>query len=111
MTSGDQPIPVWPHGGGDAGAIIRALNWGSTRLGPISEWPSHLKNFVEMILPSKAQIIIFWGPDFHAFYNDAFAPNAGGRHPKTFGVEASTHWAEFWPELLHKVKPPIEEMH
>jgi PAS domain S-box-containing protein len=100
MNSTGSPPPSWPSAGGDAGAIIRALDWGATRLGPISDWSNQFKSFVDVLLPSKAQIVIFWGADFHAFYNDAFAPNVGSRHPKTYGATAATHWAQFWPELL-----------
>jgi hypothetical protein len=41
------------------GALIRALDWSKTR-----------------------QIVLFWGPDFVALYNDAYAPTIGGKHPK-----------------------------
>ena len=36
-----------------------------------------LKSAVSILLPSKAQIILFWGPELIAIYNDAYAPVFG----------------------------------
>ena len=75
----------FPLGGGRMGALIRALDWSKTSLGPISAWPTHLIATVGLILPAQAQIVLFWGPDFVALYNDAFAPTIGDKHPRGTG--------------------------
>jgi len=49
-------------GGGELGALMRALNWAETPLGPVETWPQSLRSVLSMLLPSKAQIILFWGP-------------------------------------------------
>src|SRR5262245_32610346 len=51
-------------GGGEMGALMRALDWSTTPLGPVENWPQSLRSVVSMLLPSKAQIILFWGPEF-----------------------------------------------
>jgi hypothetical protein len=56
----------FPLGGGEMGALVRALDWSKTSLGPISAWPAHLKVTIELMLPAKAQIVLFWGPEFVA---------------------------------------------
>ncbi len=57
-------------GGGEMGARMRALDWSHTPVGPMKDWPQSLRSAVSMLLPSKAQIVLFWGPEFVVFYND-----------------------------------------
>jgi hypothetical protein len=59
---------------GETGALIRGLDWSKTSFGPISAWPAPLKATISLMLPSQAQIVLFWGPEFVALYNDAYAP-------------------------------------
>lgn len=94
VTEGD-----FPHGGGELGALIRTTDWSRTSLGPISSWPSHLKSAISLMLPAKAQIILFWGPEFIALYNDAYAPTIGEKHPRALGRPARENWAELWDDL------------
>ena len=86
-------------GGGEAGELIRQLDWSKTSLGPIDSWPAHLKAAIGLMLPAGAQIVMFWGPDFIALYNDAYAPTIGEKHPKAFGRPARENWAELWDDL------------
>jgi two-component sensor histidine kinase len=51
------------------------------------------------MLPAKAQIVLFWGPDFVALYNDAYAPTIGEKHPRALGRPARENWAELWDDL------------
>ncbi len=81
------------------GARIRALDWSKTSLGPIAEWPAHLKSAVGFMLPARAQIILFWGPEFVALYNDAYAATIGDKHPRALGRAARENWAELWDDL------------
>lgn len=78
---------------------MRALDWSTTGLGPIVEWPAHLKSAVSLMLPARAEIVLFWGPDFVALYNDAYAPTIGEKHPKALGRPARENWAELWDDL------------
>jgi hypothetical protein len=61
-------------GGGEMGERMRALDWAATPLGPVEGWPQSLRSVVSMLLPSKAQIILFWGPEFVVLYNDPLPP-------------------------------------
>ena len=36
---------------------------------------------VSILLPSRAQVVLFWGPELFAIYNDAYAPVLGAKHP------------------------------
>jgi PAS domain S-box-containing protein len=68
-------------------------------LGPPDAWPASLKTTVGLILPAQAQIVLFWGPEFVALYNDAYAPAIGDKHPHALGRPARETWAELWDEL------------
>jgi hypothetical protein len=61
------------------GALIRARDWSRTPLGPLEGWQQSLRTAVGMLLSSRAQIILFWGPDFIVLYNDAYRPVFGGK--------------------------------
>jgi hypothetical protein len=50
-------------------------------------------------VPSKAQIILFWGPELVAIYNDAYRPVLGAKHPGALGVPARRLFSEAWHVL------------
>ncbi len=81
------------------GARVRALDWSKTSLGPIDVWPVHLRATISLMLPARAQIVLFWGPEFVAIYNDSYAPTIGMKHPSAFGRAARENWAELWDDL------------
>jgi hypothetical protein len=84
----------FPFGGGENGALIRALDWSNTGLGPIPEWPESLKITVSVLLRSPVPIVLLWGPDGIMIYNDAYSIFAGGRHPLLFGSKVREGWPE-----------------
>src|SRR6185503_10856140 len=98
----NQPRPLaadWLVGGGELGALIRAKDWGSTPLGSIDVWPQSLRSAVSILLPSKAQIVLFWGADLVSIYNDAYRPVFGSKHPTALGKPAREAWSELWSVL------------
>jgi signal transduction histidine kinase len=88
-------------GGGEMGALIRAHDWSATPLGPAESWPQSLRSVVSMLLPSKAQIVLFWGPEFAVIYNDAYRPVFGAKHPGALGRTGRDAWSEIWDDVLH----------
>lgn len=86
-------------GGGEMGRLIRKFDWSKTSLGSISGWHPQLKSAIGLMLPSKAQIVVFWGTDLIAFYNDAYAPTIGIKHPRALGLPARETWSELWSDL------------
>lgn len=90
----------WTLNGKDE--ISRMIDSGvcdSSLLGPPSDWPQCLKSAVDIMLPSMAQIVMFWGPDLVALYNEPYAPTIGQRHPRAFGRPARENWVELWGDL------------
>ncbi len=79
--------------------MIEEGRWDHSILGPPSEWPACLKSAVDLMLPSHAQIVMFWGEQYVALYNDAYAPSIGLRHPQALGRPAEENWSELWDDL------------
>src|SRR6185503_14024556 len=88
-------------GGGEMGARMRTMDWSTTPLGAPEQWPQSLRSPLSMLLPSKAQIILFWGPEFIVFYNDAYRPVFGAKHPHALGLPGRKAWSEIWDTQLH----------
>ena len=80
----------------EAGAMGGALgthDWSTSPLGAPETWSPTLKTIVGAILRAEAQIVLFWGSDFVALYNDAYAPTIGDKHPRALGRPARENWA------------------
>ena len=75
---------------------MRALDWSKTPLGRPEAWPQSLRSTVSMLLPSKAQICLFWGPEFTVLYNDAYRPVFGLKLPQALGLPGREAWNEIW---------------
>ncbi|MET4717531.1 signal transduction histidine kinase/CheY-like chemotaxis protein [Bradyrhizobium japonicum] len=85
--------------GGQLGAMMSACDWSDSPLGHPRDWSQALKATVGMLLAAQAQIVLFWGPDFVALYNDAYAPGIGANHPRALGRPAIENWGELWDDL------------
>jgi signal transduction histidine kinase/CheY-like chemotaxis protein len=86
-------------GGGFMGALLREHDWSGSPLGSPEHWTSSLKTTVGLLLRAEAQIVLFWGPEFVALYNDAYALSIGGKHPRALGRPARENWIELWDDL------------
>ncbi|MFC4020316.1 SpoIIE family protein phosphatase [Micromonospora sp. GCM10011542] len=85
--------------GGEMGERLRRLDWAATPLGVPAGWPAALSSAISMMLASSAQIVMFWGEDELAFYNDAYRPTIGAKHPDVLGRPAREYWSETWDVL------------
>jgi signal transduction histidine kinase len=92
-------------GGGEMGALMRSLNWSSTPLGPVENWPQSLRTAVSICLASHFPMLIWWGPELVKLYNDAYRPMLGmTKHPKALGQRGH----ECWPEIWDIISPILE---
>ncbi len=87
-------------GGGEMGERIRCFDWRRTPLGAPATWPQSLRSAISILLPSRAQIVLFWGPQLRTFYNDAYRPVLGAKHPKVLGLPVWETWSELWAGRL-----------
>ena len=86
--------PTFLAGGGTLGALIEALDWSSTPLGPLATWSTTLRTTIGLILRSPVPIVTLWGKDGIMIYNDAYSVFAGTRHPALLGSRVREGWAE-----------------
>lgn len=76
-------------------------------LGPVKVWPAELQILMNTIEKAAVEIVVFWGPDYVALYNDTYASTIGNKHPAAFGRPARDYWRELWNDLeplLSKVR-------
>jgi len=79
------------------GALMRALDWSQTAVGPVEAWPQSLRTVLSILLTSPHPIFVWWGKDFVNFYNDAYRPILGAtKHPQALGGSARECWKEIW---------------
>ena len=87
--------------GGEMGAAMRALDWSKTAVGPVSGWSQALRTMIGVLLRSRFPMHLSWGPRLVQFYNDAYRPILGAKHPISMGQPVS----ECWPEIWHIMEP------
>src|SRR5271165_4420829 len=76
---------------------MRAFNWESTAVGPVSEWTETLLGAVNMMLSASHPILLLCGPELVLLYNDAFRPILTDRHPEALGARGREFWVDVWP--------------
>jgi signal transduction histidine kinase len=88
------------------GALMRATDWGRTKLGPVASWPQSLQTAISMMLESRFAMVVAWGPDYRFFYNDRYLPVLGTKHPASLGKPG----AEIFPEVWSSVGPEFDRV-
>jgi PAS domain S-box-containing protein len=92
-------------GGGEMGRRIRAFNWAETAVGCAETWSPALRTTLQIILANRFPLLLWWGPEYIQFYNDAYSPIPGTKHPhQALGRPASECWSEIW----HVIGPLID---
>ena len=101
-------------GGGESDAFIRAIfpgesemagrmrdfDWSMTDLGPPQLWPENLRVTARLCLTSRFPIVVWWGPNYAMFYNDAYISFLGRtKHPQWLGRSGKQCWEEIWPVI------------
>jgi PAS domain-containing protein len=90
-------IPKFLQGGGSMGERIRAFDWRAHPLGLPESWPESLRMAMSLCLNSSFPTAIYWGPEFHILYNDAWSVIPAEKHPWMFGKPAQEGWSDIWP--------------
>ena len=83
-------------GGGDMGERMRAVDWSTTVLGPVTQWPQSLRACVRIVLGAGHPMLISWGPQYTMLYNDAYGVVVGTKHPGALGRSCREVLAEAW---------------
>lgn len=93
-TASTDPAALFP-GDSEMAARMRELDWAGTALGPADAWPPTLATACRICVTSRFPMIVWWGPDLRFFYNDAYLPLLGGKHP-ALGKPGREVWPEIW---------------
>ncbi|HXP58069.1 MAG TPA: hypothetical protein VN847_24115, partial [Streptosporangiaceae bacterium] len=94
------PAPPEPGGAlfpgdGEMARRMRAYPWADSGLGDPGDWPASLRTAVRICLTSRFPMIVWWDQDFRYFYNDAYLPLLGSKHP-ALGKPGEAVWTEIW---------------
>ncbi len=91
-------------GDSEAARLMRAHDWASTPLGPVSGWASTLKLALGLLLTSRFEMWLGWGDDIAFFYNDAYRPTLGTKHPRALGTPIRLVYPEIWEEIRGRIE-------
>ncbi len=91
------------------GALMRAHDWSDFPLGPPSGWPEGLKIPLRMMLSSRFEMWLGWGPDLHFFYNDAYRPTLGIKHPDALARPVREVWKEIFEDVRGRFESVMRE--
>jgi PAS domain S-box-containing protein len=80
-------------------ALLEAHDWNRTSLGPMNAWPVSLRVLVKTLLDCRLPMYMAWGPEHIQFYNDAYRPILGAKHPHALGQSANKTWSEIWDTI------------
>jgi signal transduction histidine kinase len=86
----------FPGLSGEVAALLRTIDWSKTTLGPTSTWPRSLKTMIGVMVGSRFPMMLGWGPQMLQFYNDAYIPVLGVKHPSSLAAPVSEVWSEIW---------------
>jgi len=95
-------------GGGETGSLMASMDWASTPLGPVQNWPQNLKTCLRIILTSRQPMFVWWGDDLINLYNDAYKSIVGDKHPGALGQPARVVWREIWDQVEPRAKSAME---
>lgn len=82
---------------------MRSHDWEATPLGDPQHWPDGLKIPLRMLLTSRFEMWLGWGNDLRFFYNDAYIPTLGIKHPTALARPFHEVWAEVYAEVADQV--------
>lgn len=92
-------------GGGEAGKLIRSIDWTASATGSPANWPQQLQTAISIILHSHVPMFIAWGATGALLYNDACQPLIAHFSKEAMGQPVHTIFAEQW----HVLAPAFEQ--
>ncbi len=106
-------VPSEPYqdifvGDGEMAHLMRRHDWSKTSFGPPEAWPDALRVALRLLLTSRFEMWLGWGPDISFFYNDAYRPTLGKKHPNALAVPTRVVWAEIWEDVKDRLATVYE---
>jgi PAS domain S-box-containing protein len=88
----------------DLSQLMREHDWESHALVSPHHWPDGLKVPLGMMLTSRFEMWLGWGPDIAFFYNDAYVPTLGIKHPRSLGRPMREVWKEVFADVEDRIR-------
>lgn len=107
-ATGPEPYSDIFVGDGEMARLMRTHDWSATALGDPAAWPNGLKVALRLLLTSRFEMWLGWGPDINFFYNDAYRPTLGIKHPNSLAVPTRVLWAEIWDDIKERLATVYE---
>jgi len=76
--------------------FILERDWTKSPLGPISTWPTQLKQTVLLVVQDHTPAVVYWGDQNTIIYNEPYTQLIGGKHPSLQGQDPKIGFAEIW---------------
>ena len=96
-------------GDSEMARLMRAHDWAATPLGPVSGWAPSLKVALGLLLTSRFEMWLGWGEDVQFFYNDAYRPTLGSKHPRSLGQPVRLIYPEIWDDIRGRIHSVYRE--
>jgi PAS domain S-box-containing protein len=88
---------------------MRDHDWQATPLGDPRHWPEALLIPLRMMLTSRFEMWLGWGKELAFFYNDAYRPTLGAKHPAALGRPVAEVWREIYAEVADRFRSVLED--
>ena len=88
---------------------MRAVDWDATPLGSPDTWSPGLTGPLSMMLTSRFEMWLGWGEELSFFYNDAYIPTLGEKHPAALGQPFRSVWREVYADVEPQVAAVMSE--
>lgn len=71
--------------------------------------PESVQHSLRLFAPAQSQVVIFAGAELRAFYNAAYAPTIGEKHPAAFGQPLDANQTEIWRDLAPMLRDVLSK--
>ncbi|KAF4985734.1 hypothetical protein FGRMN_11115 [Fusarium graminum] len=88
--------------------VVQSVDWGSTPLGPMADWPAQLQHTFNQLVSDSRPVALYWGPEHITIYNEAFSKYCGSQHPGLLGRPAPEAWGHLRTRLEEMMVSPLK---
>jgi hypothetical protein len=94
---------VFP-GTSEMSQIMRDFDWASTPLGEPGDWPEGLKTPLQMLLTTRFEMWLGWGPDLCFFTTTRTSRRWASSPPPMLGRPLREVWSEVYQDVAEQVE-------
>jgi PAS domain S-box-containing protein len=85
------------------------FDWAAHPFGSPEHWRQELRGAFRFLVDAAFPAAMWLGPELWLFYNDAYIPVLGARHPSAFGRPGKEVWGELWPVIGPQLEAVMRE--